>query len=352
MLHHAARRAVAFALDGSGFGDHAAAVAAAASLAGDDGCPEVLARAALERACALPPDAVPVVTAIENQAPVPGDQALLCRHLGPLVARDAADVATSLAWLAALTELWPHASSEERPQLRARFLSAMRARCCPSGGRATLDELRLWSRDLPTLAGTDPVDMAQLARLPDASTPREAYQQLAALLAPPIDASAVAWGLAQVAQRQRLRRTDPDGLTLRAFLGAVAVERIAAWAPPELRMTLLAQLGHQLWYAARHGAPITGRFATATEDELPAVVATGDVPGAQRAARLAAKVPTQFCPRVAPLVAAAFDRPAEGWLPTLVTLVAVRWRAGRNPTTPDDAALLATVLAEGALVAV
>ncbi len=348
MRHFSSRIVIERVLHGDGFGDENVALALAAGLI-DRGkamgdlphALETLAKTALV-------ETAPPYTGTWNQLPIAKDEAELAAQLAPALAEHPVDAGLGLGALAALVELWPHVSADERPLLRVRFLNGVFARHAPADAQATIAQLTRWSRDLPTCVGGDVPQVATLSRLLQEISPEGAFRQLAEHLDPSVDFRQLASVLGALAVHLLVRAHDHERQVSHVLLGTVAVERLAGLVPGAVMATLIAQLAHQLWWCAQraHLAPVVACLDVVTPPFAEAV-RNGDISQAQRAARTLAHDPERFWTETWALIAQQLYRPDAQWPHRLAIAAAIAWRA-HDGLAPDDAAALASVLADRA----
>jgi hypothetical protein len=346
MLHATARQAIARALQGEGFAVAAWMLAGAGALEGCHDLPDELRRGILARALmAVPDDASPYVGPL-TQAPLPGTAAQLAIQLAPAIAALPAEPARAPALLWALCELWPHASSDERPLLRTRLLNTLAAdRPDPASTVSVLD-LRAWQKRVPTGYGTQAPSVSSLRGMLQAEDPLAAYLVLAEHLGLETRPETVCWVLGSLVVRLLRGLHDRDDLLIEALAGSVALERLCALVPPEIQLTLISQLGHRIWWLRNRAGlrPIRESLDQATRP-LAAAILSGDITIAQRAVQVASGDPLRLwrdCWAVASERLIDHDRDLRG---VLLVMDAVRFRTGDGVVASDDAAALGAVLA-------
>lgn len=347
MHHTSARSAISRILEGPGFGMRALALATAAGLGDADSQALALRQAALEQAALLdadpgaPPDPRPLAL------PLPASEAELCRQVMPVLIADPQDTGLGIALLGALAQLWPHVGSDERPAMRLRLFSGLAALRAPDGAGLPPGQLSAWQRDMPTSPGDSAPTVASLKNLLAQETPREAYRVIADHLGNAPDFPTLAWALGALTVQTRLQLHDPHNQILHVLAGTVALERLCAWAAPEHLASLTVQIAHQLWWC-RHRAqlpPIRQCLDRATPS-LAEGVATGDLTVAQRAARVAGKEAGSFWEATWQLLAERIAVRDPRWSVALIALTATAWRTSADAISPDDAALVGTVLGD------
>jgi hypothetical protein len=347
MRHALYRQVIASVLRGQGFGEKAVAQAFAGIVLDRKDCPAALRDLVIARLEDLGTDrAVPYVGLLNQQA-IPDDATALCAQLAPVLIDHPADTGLNLACLFAIARLWPHATAEERPLLRTRFLNSVVSRPASSGSYATRDQLCRWQRTMPTAFGNTAPSVASLNGILSEADPAAAYRCLAEHLDPSVDLPTLSWVLGALSVNVLVRYHDPENVTLHVLLGTIASERLAGMIPPEPQATLLAQLAHQLWWCRqRANLPPVRTCLDASTVALVAAVNSGDLTLAQRAARLAAREPATFWAASWELLTGWLERRDEQWAQALAMVCATAWRAGEDALSPDDAAAMGSVLAD------
>ena len=297
----------------------------------------VLAEALWQALLTLPDHTRPILPHPGNQQAPPARSEELVIGLLPALARHPADVALGLAGLEALARLWPAAGSEERPLLRSRWLSQLSTLALGPESLG-VDRLRIWTRSLPTIIGSDRPDRAALANLPVASDAEDAFRQISSHLDADFDPGSLGRTLVGVALRLIERRQD-DGPMVGVAHGCLALSRMAGLVAGEHLATITAQLAHQLWYV---GHALNPRAAFSNPEHLARACSDHDPAAASRLART-------LHARDAGHWRSTSERVAETLLlldPTLALRLApmLDVSAARG-CGPDDAAALATVLA-------
>ncbi len=348
IMHHSSARAViSCVIGGSGFGEQALALCTAASLGDADPNSVRLRQAALNRASELPADPPGAYTGVILAAPIPSDEKDLCVQLAPLVIEHPEDTGMQLACLAGLCKLWPHVTSEERPLLRARFLAGLASRRMPPGSQLTSRQLVAWQRDLPTAYSNASASVSSLRAVLIATSARDAHVVMAEHLGISADLPTLAWVLGALTVQMRIQLHDRNRHLLHILMGSMACEQLAAWTPPELLATLLAQLAHQLWWCSNQAglAPVRTCLDSVTRP-LAEAVRSGDLTVAQRSARAACKQPAAFWETVWSLLDARIAANDPSWCEALELVLAIAARTGTDAVSPDDAAALGTLFAD------
>lgn len=342
MLHGPARRAIAHILRGNGFGPTAQAITAAARIQDWAACPAPLRERLFAATGRLIPDAAPPHHTPALQARAPIGAAELVAALADELTEHACDPGAAWASLAAVADLWPHASEEERGLLRARLVSGIAA-LPPRGGGTTTAELRAWTRDLATEAGAPAHTALDLLRLADDPTPHQAFLRLARHQVHPNRLPHLLGVLGGLACQRLETAADHQGVLWSVCVGAAACGSLAGRMQPEHLAIAATQLGLQFWWGARHGdrAPASDRFGS---PDLATSVQAGDRAAARRAARALAQRPERFWAALWPLLdSPAGDDPALCL--RLAPLLHTASLRAANAVCPDDAAAIATLLA-------
>ncbi len=348
MQHAVARRVIATVMDGTGFADHAIAMAAAAVLADLPGIPDEVRSSLLQQACALGPDGAAESSGPLCQAPVPSDAGGLCRQFAPFLTEHPGDVASNLCSLWAMAQLWPHVTTSERPVLRQRLHASVSTRQAPAGSFATISDLRTWQRDLPTSFEILGANLATLKAILVQPTAKGAYQVLAEHLGMHMDLKTLSWVMGSLVAQISLMCEESGQRTSRLALAAVASEALAAEIRPEIHATLLSQFALQIWWCRRQVRPRSGVIATeGTVVPLDLAITSGDALVAQRSARATATNPGHFWHVLWTLAVRRAGEREPGWPGLVEASLATRLRAGTQAVPPDDAAALATVYAVG-----
>lgn len=349
MHHTSARIAVSRILEGSGFGERALALATAAGLGDADHQSTALRQTALQQAALLEPDPLANPDPRLLILPLPANESELCRQIMPALIADPRNSGLSLALLAALVQLWPHVGSDERPLMRLRLLSGLAALRAPDGSGLPPSQLSAWQRDMPTSPGNSAPTVASLKSLLAQETPREAYQVIADHLGTTPDFPTLAWALGALTVQTRLQLHDPHNQLLHVLIGTAALEQLCAWAAPEHLASLTVQVAHQLWWC-RHCATLTPirQCLDRATPSLAEAVAAGDLTLAQRAARVAGKDAGSFWEASWLLLGERIAARDPCWSMAMIAIAATAWRTSADAISPDDAALVGTVLADGA----
>jgi len=346
MRHTLFRQVIGSILRGQGFGEKAVAQAFAGIVLDRRDCPPALRDLVIQRLEDLGTDRATPYVGLLNQQPIPDDAIALCAQLAPVLIDHPADTGLNLACLFAIARLWPHATPEERPLLRTRFLNSVVSRPASSASYATREQLCKWQRTMPTAFGNTAPSVASLGDLLSESDPAAAYRCLAEHLDPSVDMPTLSWVLGALAVNVLVRYHDPENVTLHVLLGTIASERLAGMIPPEPQATLLAQLAHQLWWCRnRANLPPVRTCLDPSALDLVAAVNSGDLTCAQRAARQTAREPAKFWTASWELLGGCLERRDEQWAEALAIVCATAWRAGEDALSPDDAAAMGTVLA-------
>lgn len=347
MHHTSARAAITSLLAAKGFGERGLALVLAAACGDADQQAVALRQAALQRAAAMPSEATVSYTGDLLIAPIPGDEAALCRQLCPVTIQLARDVGLQLSCLAGLVALWPHVTQAERGLMRQRFLDSLLNDQHPAEAQLTSDQLVAWQRDLPTTKSEPHASVSTLKALLQEGTAKNAYRVMADHLGMNADLPTLSWVLGALTVQVRQRFHDPDRRLLHVLLGTVACERLAAYAQPEHLATLITQLGHQLWWSIHCAklTPVRLCIDPSTPDFAEAV-ASGNLTAAQRAARALAKDPAAFWEQAWKLVDDRIHANDPHWYVALELVLVAAWRTSTDAVSPDDAAAVGTVLAD------
>lgn len=347
MHHTSARAAITSLLAAKGFGERGLALVLAAACGDADQQAVALRQAALQRAGEMPSDAITSYTGELLIAPIPADEAALCRQLCPATIELAKDVGLHLSCLAALVALWPHVAQTERGLMRQRFLDSLVNDRHPAEVHLSSEQLIAWQRELPTAKSEPHASVSTLKGLLQETSAKDAYRVMADHLGINADLPTLSWVLGALTVQVRQRFHDPDRRLLHVLLGTVACERLAAHAQPEHLATLITQLGHQLWWCIHRAklAPVRTCIDPATPDFAEAV-ASGNLTAAQRSARALAKDPASFWEQAWKLVEERIQANDPHWYVALELVLVAAWRTSTDAVSPDDAAAVGTVLAD------
>lgn len=348
MQHASARQLVARLLAGEGFGERAVALVQAGRLHDRSDCPEELRRRVLDRCLAEPVDPAAPYAHPLNQQPVPAEPVDLCAQLAPALVAHPADPATGVAALWSLAQLWPHVGADERPQLRSRLLNGLAGRKAEPAAVLTAFQLREWQKQVPTSYGTQAASAASLRGILEADEALPAYLLLAEHLGAAVDVQTLCWVLGSLTVQLIQSCHDRSGRLATLLQGFTACERLADLVPVEVLVTVLSQLNHQLWWLRAHGGlrPIRTSLDQAQRPYVPALLG-GDITMAQRAARaLVGQHPVQFWADSWQVVGDHLLGEGRSLARILAMIDAAHWRAGEGLVSGDDAAALATVLAD------
>jgi len=347
MHHTSARAAITSLLAAKGFGERGLALVLAAACGDADHQAVALRQAALQRAAAMTSDATVSYTGELLIAPIPNDEAALCRQLCPVTIDLAKDVGLQLSCLAALVALWPHVTQAERGLMRQRFLDSLVNDKFPAEVHLSTEQLIAWQRDLPTTQSEPHPSVSTLKGLLQENTAKDAYRVMADHLGMNADLPTLSWVLGALTVQVRQHFHDPDRRLLHVLLGSVACERLAVHAPPEHLATLITQLGNQLWWSIHRAGlvPVRTCIDPATP-EFAAAVASGNLTAAQRAARALAKDPAAFWEQAWKLVDDRIHSNDPLWYVALELVLVAAWRTNTDAVSPDDAAAVGTVLAD------
>ncbi len=323
------------------------ALATAAGLGDADQQAAGLRQSALQQAAVLGSDPLATPDAKLLILPLPATESDLCRQIMPALIADPRDSGLGLALLAALVQLWPHVGSDERPLMRLRLLTGLAVLHAPDGAGLPPSQLSAWQRDMPTSPGETAPTVASLKSLLAQDTAREAYRVIADHLGTAPDFPTLAWALGALTVQTRLQFHDPHNQLLHVLIGTVALEQLCAWAAPEHLASLTVQMAHQLWWCRQHAnlAPIRQCLDRASPS-LAEAVAAGDLTVAQRAARVAGKVAGSFWEASWRLLAERIAAHDRRWSTAMIAITATAWRTSADAISPDDAALVGTVLAD------
>lgn len=346
MQHAAARTALAGVLQSGWFDGRAMALIQAAGLQGNPSLEASAAALVLDSAQSLPlshPGQIPGEPLID---PLPETENALASQLAAALAAHPVSVAQNLGSLQALLQLWPHASRTERLQLRRAWHVAMLAAKAPREAVLTCEQLCAWQRNQPTQHGTEQLQLSDLSRLLDQSEPEAAHHVLGQHLSPGADLKRLGWVMGALAQQFLLHRFDRRGWCLHALQGAVAWSCLLSRLPPELAVTLISQLAHELWWIARHGHLVTLRpGSNEAHFDLARAVGDADCTAAQRVSRQLAREAPRFWRAVCEVLIGFIRSGNDHWPRALGALSATLCRANGHPISPDDAAALGAALA-------
>jgi hypothetical protein len=352
MQHASARQSIARLMAGSGLGEQGLTVGLAAELLSR--LPAPLGEGLQQAALNLTPEPATPYTGPLNQQPMPGTEKELVAQLVPAVIALAGDTGLSLALLALLADLWPHVASDERPLLRVRFLNSLNERSTSIGSKSGLPreavvtgaELKVWNRYLPTATGGSG-GAAELQRLLTATNAQAAYHLLADHLIG-TDAATIARILGTLALQIADGREDRHGVLLGLIAGAVAAERLVPLTPPEHFPTLLAQLAHQLWWAA-NGAELPRRRQDDTPtDDLASAITQGNASAARRRARSLRHDDQAWWTTLTPVLLGLANRDPHRFRRPVIAAWVLAIRSSNRVVAPDDAAAVVAILADGA----
>lgn len=344
MRHDCARLAIAAVLDAPGLGPRALACLQAAQLASTARCPPEISALVAARAQALPADPICACAEASGEA-VPEQVDQLARQLVGFAIDHPCQIGASLAGIQALVEFWPHVSRAERLELRRRWRCQTGAQRCPSEACVDRKTLREWSRRLPTMH-EDCGDHSALTGLLEADDAETAFQELAVLLGPGTDFPALAGALGTLAGQALRHRFDLQGWSHQTLLAAVAAQRLGSLIPPEMLVTLLCQIAHQVWWCHK-AAGMRGLQPGSCDSGLGLAEAVhqGDYTASQRAARQLSADPERFWRCAFDLLAGLAESGNTAWPRALSSTLIACWRTGDNPISPDDAACLGAALA-------
>lgn len=350
MLQRHARALLGRLLRGEGLSANTVALIAVAGLSEQQPLPEAM-HAALDHQAEQPdPDFTEPKPSRHNQAPIPSDVQALVTSLAPVLAEHPAGMAANLASLWALSMLWPHAGSTDRPLLRTRWLNSLPTVSTPPGACLDPAMLRSWQREMPTEAGLSR-NFVGLSELLHADTPQHAWHCLAVHLSADLELPRLGSALGSLAVRLLTSRRDLDGNALRVLVGATALERLSPLMPLDLVPLLASHLGHELWWVATQTRSST--LATCPDHDvqpLSQALTVGDPAMVCRAARAAAQSPDGFWTTVWQTLVDAMPS-GDDWRAPLACSAAVGWRNRAGILSPDDAAALALTLMEATAVA-
>ena len=353
MQHASARQSIARFMAGSGFGEQGLTVGLAAELLAL--LPGALGEGLHQAALNLTPEPATLYTGPLNQQPVPGTVQELAAQLVPAVIAHAGDTGLSLALLVLLVDLWPHVANEERPLLRVRFFNSLGERATSVGSKSGLPreaivtgaELKVWNRYLPTATGGSG-GAGELQRLLTAGNAQAAYHLLADHLIGGTDPATIARILGTLALQIADGREDRQGMLLGVIAGAVAAERLVAVAPPEHYPTLLAQLAHQLWWAANGAELPRRRQDESSADDLVAAIVAGSASAARRRARSLRHDDQAWWTTLRPVLLGLAGRDPHRVRRAVTAAWVLAVRSTNRVVAPDDAAAVVAILADGA----
>lgn len=342
MQHASARITLQAILAGTGFGPRALAMGHAAQLATDSLAEP--ARAWLEAATKLPADPLPKEEPEPIRSAVPEELRDVCQQLAPLIIEHPVDGGSQMASLLLLTDLWPHASRDERLRLRRRWLAGLMTRRAPQGSAVSTSLLREWNRNLPTSHAANEPSLADLQGLLSEPTAEGAFRTIALHISPNTDFRTLSHVVGSLAVQVLQNRFDHGGFALRCLMGAIACERLAPVMPPDKLATILNQIGHSIWWcnnALKPLRPDQGDQHQVVTDAIDA----GDATAATRAARALARPQDQLWPAATTVINDTMQRGHATWPRALAALAAADRRTGAHPLGPDDAAAMAASLA-------
>ncbi len=314
MFHPWARRIIEHCLAG-GMAGPALGATGANLLHGGTEIPAETLEHWLEQALSAPQPPLPTASGPAYQAPLPGSGDALTAQIAPLLIDHPGDQGWAMAQTAGAARLWPHVASSERDEFRARLLDALFANANywkDHPATLTREQLRIWNRQLPTMYLSEAHDISELARLPTAPGAKEAFLVVAAHLGN--DQAALTHILGTLAAQTAVIGDD-SGMAAHALIGTAWFHDHLPAVPPEVIATLLAQVAHQIWWAARH----------------PRSKATSRITAA-RGARESIHQPASWW-------AAIGRHPAAPGHAALIAAVALRART--RSISPEDAAALA-----------
>lgn len=347
MHHTSARAAITRLLEAKGFGERGLALVLAAACGDADRQAAALRQAALQRAGAMPSGATISYLGELLIAPIPLDETALCRQLCPVTIQLAKNVGLQLSCLAGLVALWSHVSTQERGLMRQRFLDGLVNDQHPADAQLSTEQLIAWQRELPTAMSEPHASVSSLKGLLNEETPQGAHRVMAEHLGINADLPTLSWVLGALTVQVRLRFHDPKRHLLHVLLGSVACERLAAHALPEHLATLITQLGHQLWWSLHRAGLVPVRTCIdQTTQDFAEAVASGNLTAAQRAARACAKDPAVFWEQAWKMVEERIASNDPQWHVALELVLVAAWRTSTDAVSPDDAAVVGTVLAD------
>ena len=347
MHHTSARTAITQLLATKGFGERGLALVLAAACGDAEINAVTLRQQALDMASAMPAQQVTSYVGELLYAPIPKDEAELCRQLCPATIDLAKNIGLQLACLAGLVTLWPHVSSSERALMRQRYLDGLMSDQASSDMHLPSKQLIAWQRDLPTAKSEPNASVATLKGFLNETTPKDAYRIMSDHLGLNANLATLSWVLGSLAVQVRLRFRDPNRYLLHIILGTVACERLSHVAPPEHIATLITQIGHQLWWC-RHEAGLQP-IRTCIDHDIQyfhQAIASGNLTSAQRAARTLGQQPEQFWTEAWKMVAERIAAKDPNWHVALELVLVTAWRTDTDVVSPDDAAAVGTVMAD------
>ncbi|MHC5068555.1 MAG: hypothetical protein ACYTF0_08185 [Planctomycetota bacterium] len=279
--------------------------------------------------------------------PLPETPAEVIDQFSALIVEHSCWLGRTMAQIAAIADLWPHATRAERLQLRRLWLSDLDRQRVHASARLTRGDLLAWQRRIATMLTEEAPSPLALERLTEAANAEAAYRVLSNHLGPDLHVPTLSWMLGAVAQHTVLHRFDIDGLSQWALLGTMACEQLANnGLSAERAVILLCQLGHQIWWC-HNEAGLKGIRPGSADSSLALDVAVtgGDCTAAQRAARQASSHPRSFWPLCGAITSEMIEQQHSDWPRAVHALTIAVSRAGSAAPAPDDAACLGASLA-------
>ena len=342
MGHLATRTAILVVLDGDAAGVRALAACAGVALREAE-ADEALVELIEQVTAQLPPDRALASPHALNQEAVPGSPEVFLAQMVEAITVHPGNLGESLTLATGFTRLWNSASSDERPLLRARFLTGLAARQAPMGSTITRQQLREWTRALSTSHGSDEPPAVMLSRLfaePDA---RSAQILLAEQLMSAPDLAVTAQVLATLAaQHAGTHGGSRADTAIDSALAATLLTAPGVQIPAELEATLLSQTAHALWWSL-HGQV---EHQVAGDVGLADALRT-DPALARRSARSVVRhSPSEFWSQVWGALADLAQPGHRAWIVPACVAAETRLRyPGATPTPPDAAGAVAAVIA-------
>jgi hypothetical protein len=347
MHHTSARTAISHMLAQKSFGERGLALAMAAHGGDADEAAIVLRQKALAAAALIPSETVISYSGELLFAPIPSNEQELCRQLAGATMDLSRNIGFHVAMLANLVALWPHISSSERALMRQRYLDGLMSDQAPKDMHLSRETLTAWQRELPTAFSESHASIASLKALLNESTPQQAYRVMSDHLGLNANLATLSWVLGSLAIQLRLRLHDNNRHILHVILGASAIKNLLPFMPPEHVATIITQLGHQLWWC-RHQANLPP-IRTCIDNDIHSLVDAvhaGNLTAAQRSARALSQTPELFWQTAWQLVDERITAQDPKWYIALELVLVTAWRTNTETVSPDDAAVIGTVLTD------
>ena len=346
MQHESARTAIGLILQGSGFDRRSVAAVLLGALDDEKLLKKKAIEASWQALQCLPADSAEAEHLPET-GQLPENEVDLADQLLPVVIDHPQQIGRQMTRLWTLCELWPHATWDERKHLRTAWLNSTCSCMGPEGSFLTRDQLRVWQREMPTLAGAENCSSAELGALVEADSARQAHYAVSSYLGSGADLNRLARVLSTLCSRLLLHRFDEKARIVDALCGCIAVSELHHTNNLASLAIAVGQLAHGIWWCAKDPASKPLRPGTEQDIDLIDAVRQGDMTAASRKARTTCLFGQAFWQPISDLLIELLEDGKTIWMPAVACTLGMlrRQQHQEDSINPDQAAAIAATFA-------